>query len=139
MLSQAMAQRIEHWSLDKLIPYPKNPRRHSDAQIAQIAGSIAQFGFNSPILIDSKGSIIAGHGRHLAGLKLGLETAPVIVLDHLSEIEKRAYLLADNKLADLSGWEDETLASELAELRDAEIDLGALGFSDNELAVLLAD
>jgi len=139
MLSQAMAQRIERWKLAELTPYPRNPRRHSDAQIAQIAGSIAQFGFNSPILIDSRGNIIAGHGRYSAGLKLGLETAPVIVLDDLSEIEKRAYLLADNKLADLSGGEDETLASELAEPRDVEIDLGGLGFSDDELHVLLAD
>jgi len=139
MLSQAMAQRIEHWKLAELTPYPKNPRRHSDAQIAQIAGSIAQFGFNSPILIDSKGSIIAGHGRYLAGLKLGLETAPVIILDHLSEIEKRAYLLADNKLAELSEWEDEALACELADLRNADINLGELGFSDDELRMLLAD
>src|SRR5450759_2000497 len=108
MLSQAMAQRIEHWSLDKLIPYPKNPRRHSDAQIA---GSIAQFGFNSPILIDSKGNIIAGHGRYLASLKLGLDTVPVIVLDHLSETEKRAYLLADNQLATLSTFDDDLLLS----------------------------
>src|ERR1700738_4672168 len=120
MLSQATAQRIEHWKLTELAPSPRNPRRHSDAQIAQIAGSIAHFGFNSPILIDSKGNIIAGHGRYLAALKLGWETVPVIVLDHLSESEKRAYLLADNKLADLSAWDDETLACELAELRDAE-------------------
>ncbi len=91
------------------------------------------------ILIDSRGSIIAGHGRYLASLKLGMETVPVIVLDYLSEIEKRAYLLADNKLADLSGWDDEALASELAELRDTEVDLGTLGFSDDELRVLLAD
>jgi len=139
MLSQAMAQRIEHWKLSALTPYPKNPRRHSDAQIAQIAGSIAHFGFNAPILIDSRGNIIAGHGRYLAALKLGLEKVPVVVLDHLSEIEKRAYLLADNKLAELSGWEDERLASELADLRDAEIDIGGLGFSDDELRVLLAD
>src|SRR6202049_2618119 len=138
MLSQATAQRIEHWKLTELAPSPRNPRRHSDAQIAQIAGSISHFGFNSPILIDSKGNIIAGHGRYLAALKLGLETVPVIVLDHLSEIEKRAYLLADNKLADLSAWDDETLASELAELRDAEIDLAGLGFSDDEVRVLLA-
>ena len=139
MLSHAMAQKIEHRKLAELAPSPRNPRRHSDAQIAQIAGSIAHFGFNSPILIDSKGNIIAGHGRYLAALKLGLETVPVIVLDHLSEIEKRAYLLADNKLADLSGWDDEALASELAELRDTEVDLGTLGFSDDELRVLLAD
>src|SRR5277367_125068 len=116
MFSQAMAQRIEHWSLDKLTPYPKNPRRHSDAQIAQIAGSIQAFGFNSPILVDATGGIIAGHGRHLAALKLGLETAPVVVLDHLSGAEKRAYILADNKLAELSSFDDDLLRAELAEL-----------------------
>jgi ParB-like chromosome segregation protein Spo0J len=107
-------------SLNSLLT-PKNPRRHSDAQIAQIAGSIAQFGFNSPILIDAKGCIIAGHGRYLGALKLGLETVPVIVLDHLTEIEKQAYLLADDKLAELSDWDDDTLASELAELKNADI------------------
>jgi DNA modification methylase len=139
MLSQDTAQRIEHWKLTKLSPYSNNPRRHPEAQIAQIAGSIAQFGFTSPILIDSEGSIIAGHGRYLAALKLGLEAAPVIILDHLSEIEKRAYLLADNKLAELSDWDDDTLASELAELKDADIDLGDLGFSDDELRLLMAD
>src|ERR1035437_4935563 len=139
MLSQAMAQRIEHRKLAELAPYPRNPRRHSDAQIAQIAGSIAQFGFNSPILIDSRGNIIAGHGRYLASHKLGLDTVPVVVLDHLSEIEKRAYILADNKLAELSSFDDDLLRAELAELRDAEIDLGGLGFSDDELRVLLAE
>jgi ParB-like chromosome segregation protein Spo0J len=80
MLSQAVAQRIEHWKLAELTPYPKNPRRHSDAQIAAIAGSIAAFGFNAPILIDSRGNIIAGHGRYLAARKLGLETVPAMVL-----------------------------------------------------------
>src|ERR1022692_1750985 len=139
MLSQATAQRIEHRKLSELTPYPKNPRRHSDAQIAQIAGSIAQFGFNAPILIDSKGNIIAGHGRYLAALKLGLEMVPVFVLDHLSEIQKRAYILADNKLAELGGYDDELLAIQLAELRDADIDLQLLGFSDDELRTLLAD
>src|ERR1035437_7373215 len=102
MFSQAMAQRIEHWKVTELTPYPRNPRRHSDAQGAQIAGSILAFGFNAPILVDARGGIIAGHGRYLTALKLGLETVPVIILDHLSEIEKRAYLLADNKLADRS-------------------------------------
>ena len=139
MLSQAMAQRIEHRKLAELTPYPKNPRRHSDAQIAQIAGSIAAFGFNAPILIDSSSNIIAGHGRYLASLKLGLDTVPVVVLDHLSETEKRAYLLADNKLAELSSFDDDLLRQELAGLRDADIDLGALGFDDDELAVLLAN
>ena len=139
MLSQAMAQRIEHWKLAELAPYPKNPRRHSDAQVAQIAGSILAFGFNAPILVDAKGGILAGHGRYLAALKLGLETVPVVVLDHLSETEKRAYILADNKLAELSSFDDDLLRAELAELRDAEIDLGGLGFSDDELRVLLAE
>src|ERR1039457_1108471 len=139
MLAHAMAERIEHRKLADLTPYPRNPRHHSDAQIAQIAGSIAQFGFNAPILIDSRGSIIAGHGRYLASLKLGLDTVPVVVLDHLSETEKRAYLLADNKLAELSSFDDDLLREELAGLRDGDIDLGALGFDDDELAVLLAD
>src|ERR1035438_4473896 len=123
MLSQKMAQRIEHWKLAQLSPYARNPRRHSEAQVAQIAGSIAQFGFNSPILVDSQATIIAGHGRYLAALKLGIETVPVVVLDHLSEIEKRAYLLADNKLSELSSFDDDLLSVALAELKDAEIDL----------------
>src|ERR1017187_5259840 len=139
MLAHAMAERIEHRKLADLTPYPRNPRHHSDAQIAQIAGSIAQFGFNAPILIDSRGSIIAGHGRYLASLKLGLDAVPVVVLDHLGETEKRAYLLADNKLAELSSFDDDLLRQELAGLRDADIDLGALGFDDDELAVLLAN
>lgn len=139
MTLQSMAKRIEYWLLSRLKPSSKNPRLHSDAQIAALASSLLAFGFNAPILVDANGTIIAGVGRYLASLKLGLETVPVIVLDHLSETEKRAYLLADNKLAELSGWEDESLATELAELRDADVDLGGLGFSDDELAVLLAD
>src|ERR1022692_1722318 len=154
MLSRAMAQRIEHRKLAELTPYtsshgvararvrgarPRNPRRHSDAQIAQIAGSILAFGFNSPIGIDSQGNIITGFGRYLASIQLKLETVPVIVLDHLTETEKRAYLIADNKLAELSSFDDDLLREELAELRDTDIDLGALGFSDDELAVLLAN
>src|ERR1039458_10023890 len=134
-----MAQHIELWPLSRLIPWAKNARTHSDAQVAQIAGSIAAFGFNAPILIDSKGNIIAGNGRYLAALKLGLEMVPVVVLDHLSEIQKRAYILADNKLAELGGYDDELLASQLAELRDANIDLQLLGFNDDELWGLLAD
>jgi hypothetical protein len=90
-------------------------------------------------LIDSRGNIIAGHGRYLASLKLGLDTVPVVVLDHLSETEKRAYILADNRLAELSSFDDDLLRTELAELSDAEIDLAGLGFSDDELRVLLAD
>ena len=104
----AMAQRIEHWSIEKLIPYARNPRTHSDAQIAQIAASIAEFGFNSPILVDTKAAIIAGHGRLLAARKLQLEEVPVIVLDHLTETQKRAYILADNRLALNAGWNEDT-------------------------------
>jgi DNA modification methylase len=139
MTLQSMVRHIEHWLISRLKPNKRNPRLHSDAQIAAIAGSILAFGFNSPIGIDSQGNIITGFGRYLASIQLKLETVPVIVLDHLSETEKRAYLLADNKLAELSAWDDTKLASELADLRDAEIDLGGLGFSDDELAVLLAN
>src|ERR1039458_5712062 len=139
MLSRAMAQRIEHWLLSRLKPNRRNPRRHSDGQIAAIAGSILAFGFNSPIGIDSQGNIITGFGRYLASIQLKLETVPVIVLDHLTETEKRAYLIAHNKLAELSSFADDLLREELAELRDTDIDRGALGFSDDELAVLLAN
>ena len=91
MTLQSMVRHIEHWLISRLKPSRRNPRLHSDAQIAALAGSILAFGFNSPILIDSAGNIIAGVGRYLASLKLGVETVPVIVLDHLSETEKRAY------------------------------------------------
>ena len=99
MLSTPLAQRIEHWPLEKLIPYARNPRTHSDAQVAQIAASISAFGFNNPCLVDTKAGIIAGHGRLPAARKLQLAEVPVIVLDHLTEAQKRAYILADNQLA----------------------------------------
>ena len=94
MTPRAMASRIELWAIDRLKPYDRNPRTHSDAQVAQIAASIAEFGFLCPVLVDSKAGILAGHGRWLASQKLGLEQVPVIVLDHLSEIQKRAYIIA---------------------------------------------
>ena len=128
-----MAERMEHWALDRLVPFARNPRTHSDAQVAQIAGSIAAFGFNAPILVDSNAGVIAGHGRILAARQLGLEEVPVIVLDHLSEIQKRAYVIADNRLAELAGWDDDLLRQQLAELRDADIDLETVGFGDDEL------
>jgi ParB-like chromosome segregation protein Spo0J len=109
MLKHPMAQRIEHWLLEKLIPWARNPRTHSDAQIAQIAASISAFGFNNPILVDTKAGILAGHGRLLAARKLGLKEVPVIVLDHLTEAQKRAYIIADNQLALNAGWGDELL------------------------------
>src|SRR5580700_19046 len=127
MSLQAMVKHIELWLIDKLVPYARNPRTHSDAQVAQITASIAEFGFNNPILVDTKAGIIAGHGRLLAARKLGLTEVPVIVLDHLSEAQKRAYIIADNKLAENAGWDDELLRSELAALQEEDFDVSLLG------------
>ena len=135
---QSMAKQIELWVLEKLIPWARNPRTHSDAQVAQIAASIVEFGFNNPILVDSKAGIIAGHGRLLAARKLGLEEVPVIVLDHLTEAQKRAYIIADNQLALNAGWNDELLSMELAALQQVDFDLSVIGFEDEELARLFA-
>jgi DNA modification methylase len=134
-----MAKRIELWPIDRLIPYARNPRTHSESQIAQIAASIAEFGFNNPVLVDTKDGIIAGHGRLLAARKLKLNQVPVVVLDHLSETQKRAYILADNRLAELAGWDEELLRGELAELRDADFNLDVIGFDEDELERLLAE
>jgi ParB-like chromosome segregation protein Spo0J len=133
-----MAKHIEMWLVDKLIPWARNPRTHSDAQVAQIAASIAEFGFNNPILVDTKAGIIAGHGCLLAARKLGLTEVPVIVLDHLTEAQKRAYVIADNKLAENAGWDDEMLRVEIEALQDESFDVSLLGFEDEELARLLA-
>ena len=133
-----MAKRIELWPLERLVPYARNARTHSAAQVAQIAASIAEFGFTNPILVDSADGIVAGHGRLLAARKLGLAEVPVIVLDHLSETQRRAYVLADNRLALNAGWDDEVLAAELAALEADGFDLGVVGFSEHELADLLA-
>src|SRR5436190_11610548 len=124
MLTPPIAQRIELWLLDKLIPYARNPRTHSDAQVAQIAASIAAFGFNNPILVDTDAGIIAGHGRLLAARKLHLKEVPVIILDHLTEAQKRAYIIADNQLALNAGWDETLLAAELAALQDEDFHIG---------------
>jgi DNA modification methylase len=134
----ALAKHIEHWPLDRLIPYARNARTHSDAQIAQIAASIREFGFTNPILVDTNDGIIAGHGRLLAARLLKLEQVPVIVLDHLTETQKRAYIIADNKLAENAGWNDELLQIELTALQEEGFELDLLGFDDSELAELLA-
>jgi DNA modification methylase len=133
-----MAKHIEMWPIEKLIPFARNPRTHSDAQVAQIAASIAAFGFNNPILVDTKAGIIAGHGRLLAARKLQLREVPVIVLDHLTEAQKRAYILADNQLALNAAWDEPLLAAELAALQQEDFDVSVLGFEDEELARLLA-
>jgi DNA modification methylase len=138
-ITPAMAKRIELWPVERLVPYARNARTHSDAQIAQIAASIAEFGFNNPVLVDTNAGIIAGHGRLLAARKLGLEQIPVVMLDHLSETQKRAYVLADNRIGENAGWDEEALAAELADLQAAELQLDLLGFSEDELARLLAE
>ena len=131
-------QAFELWPLEKLIPYVRNPRTHSDAQVAQIAASIAEFGFNNPILVDTKAGILAGHGRLLAARKLQLREVPVIVLDHLTEAQKRAYIIADNQLALNAGWDETLLRAELAALQEEDFNVALIGLEDEELARLLA-
>jgi DNA modification methylase len=138
MLTPPMAQCIDLWSIEKLIPYSRNPRTHSEAQVAQIAASISEFGFNNPVLVDTKAGIIAGHGRLQAARKLQLTEVPVIVLDHLSEAQKRAYVIADNQLALNAGWDDTLLAEELLALQKEDFNLDLIGFEDEELARLIA-
>ena len=122
--------------IDLLIPYARNARTHDDAQIAQIAGSIKEFGFNNPILIDKDNGIIAGHGRVMAARKLGLTEVPTILLDHLSETQRKAYILADNRIAINSAWDNEMLSLELMDIKDA-VSLAMLGFNVDELDALL--
>jgi hypothetical protein len=124
---------VENIELDTLIPYAKNSRTHSEAQIAQIAASIREFGFNNPVLIGKDNDIIAGHGRVLAARKLDLKEVPCIRLGHLTETQKRAYVIADNRIAENAGWDNEMLKLELADLADTEIDLETLGFDENFL------
>ena len=111
-----MSQQIENLSVDALIPYARNSRTHSDAQVAQIAVSIREFGFTNPVLVDADGGIIAGHGRVMAARKLKLDSVPCIRLSHLTDTQKRAYVIADNKLALNSGWDEEMLRLEMADL-----------------------
>jgi len=130
--------KIEQVKLDALIPYARNSRTHSDAQVAQIAASIKEFGFTNPVLIDETGSIIAGHGRVMAARKLAITDVPSIRLIHLTEAQKKAYIIADNKLALNAGWDDEMLAVELTDLKDMGFDLDLTGFSTEEIEALLA-
>ncbi|MBU3069236.1 site-specific DNA-methyltransferase [Aestuariicella sp. G3-2] len=130
---------VEHWSLQRLIPYAKNARTHDDTQVSQIAGSIAEFGFVNPILVGDDNVIIAGHGRLMAAQQLGLDTVPVIVLHHLTEAQRRALVIADNKIAENAGWNDELLKLELEELGDLGFDLDLIGFSEEELDELLGN
>jgi hypothetical protein len=125
------------WPLDRLVPYERNARTHSPEQIAQIAASIQEFGFTNPILVDGADGILAGHGRLAAAKDMGLAEVPVIVLDHLSAAQRRAYILADNQLALNAGWDMELLQQEIVGLNLADFDLSLLGFDDEMIAGLL--
>ena len=133
-----LADKIEQWPTAKLVPYARNARTHSDAQVAQIAASIAEFGFTNPILAGSDGVIVAGHGRLAAAQKLGLEVVPVVVLDHLSPTQRRALVIADNRIAENAGWDDAMLRIEIASLQDDDFDVSLTGFDADALAELMA-
>jgi len=131
-------QQLEQIAIESLIPYVRNARKHSDEQVAQIAASIREFGFNAPVLVDADNGIIAGHGRVLAARKLGLTEVPCVRLSHLSDTQRRAYVLTDNKLALNAEWEEEMLGLELSGLEEEGFDLGFTGFSSSELEALLS-
>lgn len=133
-----LPDQLEAIHIDALIPYARNSRTHSDGQVAQIASSIKEFGFTNPVLIDGGGGIIAGHGRVLAARKLGMSEVPCIRLDHLTEAQKRAYVIADNRLALNSGWDTEMLKVEFADLQELGFDLELTGFDLDEIKELLA-
>jgi ParB-like chromosome segregation protein Spo0J len=131
--------KVVRWAIEKLLPYARNARTHTDEQIAQVAASIVEFGWTNPILVGADGVVIAGHARLLAARKLGMTEVPVIVLDHLSETQRRALVLADNRLALSAGWDEEMLRVELESLDEDGFDIDLVGFTDDELAHLLAD
>ncbi len=133
-----LADKIEQWPTGKLLPYARNARTHTDAQVAQIAASIAEFGFTNPILAGGDGIIVAGHGRLAAAQKLGLPTVPVVVLDHLTPTQRRALVIADNRIAENAGWDEAMLQVELAALQDEDFDLSLTGFDADALADLMA-
>jgi len=130
------ADKIEQWELERLTPYARNSRTHSDAQVAQLAASIREWGWTTPVLVSPDGGIIAGHGRVLAARQLGMAKVPVVVAEGWSEAKRRAYVIADNKLAENAGWDSELLALELGELGELGFDLDLTGFSGDEIAAL---
>ena len=137
MTQNWLISKVEQWPTAKLLPYARNARTHSQAQVGQIAASIKEFGFTNPILAGADGVIVAGHGRLAAAQHLGLESVPVIVLDHLSATQRRALVLADNRIAANAGWDEELLKLEIAELDEADFNLELMGFGDEELERLL--
>jgi ParB-like chromosome segregation protein Spo0J len=129
--------KIETIKTADLIPYARNSRTHSESQVAQIAGSIREFGFTNPVLIDGDNGIIAGHGRVLAAQTLGQDNVPCIRLGHLTDTQRRAYIIADNKLALNAGWDEEMLGLELTDLREADLDLNLTGFDAAAIEAML--
>lgn len=139
-MTVTIADKFDLWPVDTLVPYERNSRLHPADQVEGIASSIAEFGFLSPIIVDTRrGRIAAGHGRLLAARMLGMERVPVVAVEHLTEAQFRAYVIADNKHTDNSRFDDAVLAAELADLREMGFDLDPIGFSDDELAALLPD
>jgi ParB-like chromosome segregation protein Spo0J len=130
------ADKVEQWSIDRLIPYANNARTHSAEQVAQIAASIKEWGWTTPVLVDEQGSIIAGHGRTLAAHKLKMTEIPVMVAEGWSDAKKRAYIIADNKLAMNAGWDNEMLALELGQIGELGFDLDLTGFKAEEIQAL---
>ena len=139
MTAPHLPSTIEHIATDALIPYARNSRTHSPEQVAQLARSIEQFGFTNPVLVDEHNTLIAGHGRVMAAQRIGLPAVPAIRLLHLSDAQRRAYVIADNQLALQAGWDMATLAREVEDLMAESFDVSLLGFGDDELAALLAE
>jgi ParB-like chromosome segregation protein Spo0J len=129
--------KIETINTSDLIPYARNSRTHSEQQVSQVAGSIREFGFTNPVLIDGDNGIIAGHGRVMAAQLIGMDKVPCVRLAHLTETQKRAYIIADNKLALNSGWDEAMLGLELSDLREADFDLDLIGFDADEIELAL--
>lgn len=130
---------VEYRKTGDLIPYARNSRTHTPAQIKQVAASMQEFGFTNPVLIDEKSTIIAGHCRVMAAEKLGIDDVPTITLTGLSDAQRRAYVIVDNSLAENAGWNDELLAAEIETLLDDKYDIGVLGLADDRLDELLDD
>ena len=133
------ADKVQKWAIDKLIPYARNARTHSDEQVAQIAASIKEWGWTTPVLVDEDGGIIAGHGRTLAAQKLKMTEVPVMVAKGWSEAKRRAYVIADNRLALNAGWDNEMLRIELAEIQELGFDLDLTGFGADEIKAFMFD
>lgn len=131
--------KFELRNVDDLIPYARNARTHSTEQVQKLAGSIKEFGFINPVIISDDGGVLAGHGRIMAAQKLGIKQVPCVVESHLNEAQKKAYILADNRLALDAGWDDEMLKIELSELKDMDFDLDLIGFDGVEIDEILKE